>query len=78
MLTRVNMDIRIGGKMIDEKEVFTIKDLAKIKNCSRQAIHQLALRKGIKFKKLGPIKYCTRDEAQILTALKQFFLKRDK
>ena len=55
--------------VLQEKEVFTIKDLAKIKRCTRQAIHQLASRKGIKFRQMGPIKYCTKEEAGILVSI---------
>ena len=55
--------------MLMEKEVFTVKELAKTKHCSRQAIHQLASRKGIKFKQIGPIKYCSKEEAKILTSV---------
>ena len=76
MLTRVNMRFSMDSMIIDDKEVFTVKELSKIKKCSRQAIHQLAVRKGIKFKKLGPINFCSHGEAQALIGIKRVYLNR--
>lgn len=47
-------------------KIFTMRDIAEIKGCEVQAVHQMIKRKGIKGKRLGPMRYFSQKEADEL------------
>ena len=53
-------------KLDNGKEFFTFKEIAEKKKTTIQAVHQLAIRKKIKFKRVGNIKVVNAEDAKIL------------
>lgn len=51
---------------IKKDKKWTMKEIADLKGCSKQSVQQMAVRHKIKGRRLGPMRYFTEKEAQVL------------